>query len=279
MGCVLFHDDVLGMTWLGWGALAAVSVGFFVWGASRMFYYPMRYPGGEWSVQQTLGAKDISLEASDGTKLHAWWIAAPESKLATLHLHGNGGNITHRGLSARSIVGAGSSVLLLDYRGYGKSEGSPSEKGLYRDAEAAYDWIAAQGYAPEQIVIHGESLGSAVAVDLATKRKSRGRILEAPFTSARAVAGRVFPIIGPMLVWGYNTMGRIANVHVPVFIIHGDADEVIAYEFGQELYGAANEPKSFWTIPGATHNDLHVVGRDEFSQRLAAFYSSLQLSH
>jgi fermentation-respiration switch protein FrsA (DUF1100 family) len=264
------------MTWFAWGSLAAACLGFAVWGASRMLYYPMRYPAGEWSAQQSLGAKDVSLQASDGTKLHAWWIVAPDAKLATLHLHGNGGNITHRGLSARSIVQAGSSVLLLDYRGYGRSEGSPSEKGLYRDAEAAYDWIAAQGYGPEQIVIHGESLGTAVAAYLATQRKSRGLILEAPFTSARAVAGRVFPLIGPMLIWGYNTKARIKDVHVPVFMIHGDRDEVIAYEFGQELYAAANEPKSFWTIPGATHNDLHILGRGEFPQRLAAFYSGVK---
>lgn len=262
------------MTWLGWVAVAMVCFAFAVWGAGRMLYYPMRYPAGEWSVQQTLDAKDIVLKASDGTKLHAWWIVAPGSKLATLHLHGNGGNITHRGLSARNIVRAGSSVLLLDYRGYGKSEGSPSEPGLYRDAEAAYDWIAAQGYGPDQIVLHGESLGSAVAAYLATNRRARGVILEAPFTSARAVAGRVFPVIGPMLIWGYNTMARMKDIHAPVLIVHGDRDEIIAYEFGQQLYAAANEPKSFWTISGATHNDLHIAGREEFPQRLAAFYAA-----
>ena len=240
-----------------------------------MLYYPMRYPAGEWSVQQAIGAADVSLTASDGVKLHGWWIAAPDAKLATLHLHGNGGNITHRGLSARTIVAAGSSVLLLDYRGYGKSEGKPSERGLYRDAEAAYDYLVSQGYGPDQIVIHGESLGTAVATYLATKRKCAGVILEAPFTSARAVAGRVLPVIGPLLMWGFNSMGRIKDVQVPILIIHGDADEVIAYEFGQQLYAAANQPKSFWTIPGATHNDLHLVGRNEFPARLRAFYGTL----
>jgi fermentation-respiration switch protein FrsA (DUF1100 family) len=195
--------------------------------------------------------------------------------LATLHLHGNGGNVTHRGLSARSIVAAGSSVLLLDYRGYGKSEGTPSEKGLQQDAEAAYDWIVAAGYAPKQIVIHGESLGTAVATYLAARRGSAGLILEAPMTSAKAVAGRVVPWIGPLFVSGYDNMSRIKDVHVPLLIIHGDGDEVIAYQFGQKLFEAANEPKSFWTIRGATHNDLHMLGRVEFPARLAAFYRSL----
>lgn len=264
------------MTWIGWGCFGLVMFGLATWGAGRMLYYPMRYPAGQWEVQQSLGSKDVPLQARDKTKLHAWWIAAPESKFATLHLHGNGGNITHRGLSARSIVKAGSSVLLLDYRGYGKSEGKPSEKGLYQDAEAAYDWILAQGYPPERIILHGESLGTAVATYLAARRKCAGLILEAPFTSAKAVAGRIFPVIGPMLIWGYNSLDRMKNIRVPLLIIHGDQDEVIAYKFGQELYAAANEPKTFWTIAGATHNDLHIAGRDEFPTRLAAFYATLR---
>ena len=229
-----------------------------------MLYYPLRYPGGEWSLEQTLGASNVSLKAADGTRLHAWWIAGSNKELATLHLHGNGGNITHRSLTARNITAAGSSVLLLDYRGYGKSEGRPSEKGLYKDAEAAYDWIAAQGYSPEQIFIHGESLGTAVATYLATKRKSKGLILEAPFTSAKAMAGEVLPVIGPLLMWGYNSRGRIKDIHVPVLFIQGDRDEVVPYRLGQQLFAAANEPKSFWTIAGATHNDLHYVAREEF---------------
>lgn len=259
---------------IGWVFFGLACLGLLAWSANQMLYYPMKYPAGDWSVQQALGAEDVTVRGADGTKVHAWWIAAP-SRFATLHLHGNAGNITHRGLSARNIVAAGSSVLLLDYRGYGKSEGRPSEKGLYLDAEAAYDWIVAQGYAPEQILIHGESLGTAVATHLATKRKSAGLILEAPFTSAKAVAGRVIPLIGPLLVSGYHSLGRMTDVRVPLLIVHGDRDEVIAYEFGQELFRAANEPKMFWTIPGATHNNLHVVGKNEFPGRLAAFYRSL----
>jgi fermentation-respiration switch protein FrsA (DUF1100 family) len=272
----VFLDDDLDAV----GALAIVCFGLLTWGANRMLYYPMKYPAGDWSVQDGLGAKDVWIYAGDGTKLHGWWITAPAQsaslpRFATLHLHGNGGNITHRALSARNILSAGSSVLLLDYRGYGKSEGKPSEEGLYQDADAAYEWIVAQGYAPARIIIHGESLGTPVAVHLTTRRNSAGLVMEAAFTSARAVAGRVLPVIGPLLVSGYNTIGRIKKVRVPLLIIHGDRDEVIAYEFGQELFRAANDPKSFWTIPGATHNDLHTIGKPEFRARLAAFYNSL----
>lgn len=253
--------------------LAILITGFILWGANRMLYYPMKYPAGEWSMQTALGARDIIIQAADGKRLHAWWIQAPGSpRRVTLHLHGNAGNVSHRSLSARNILAAGSSVLLLDYRGYGKSEGAPSERGLYRDGEAAFDWLTAQGHAPEQIVLHGESLGTAVAAYVAERRKCAGLVLEAPFPSARAVAGRVVPLLGPILVWGYETKARMKNIRAPVFVIHGDRDEIIAYEFGQEVFAAANDPKWFWTIPGATHNDLHLVGRDEFARRLAEFY-------
>jgi fermentation-respiration switch protein FrsA (DUF1100 family) len=235
----------------------------------------MRYPAGDWTVQKELGAEDVWLQTSDGIKLHAWWVPAPGATLATLHLHGNAGNITHRDLSAATIRQAGSSVLLLDYRGYGRSEGSPSESGLYRDADAAYDWVTAKGFTPQQIILHGESLGTAVATEIASRRECAGVVLEAPFTSARAVAARVLPVLGPLLISGFDTKSRIRKVRAPVFIIHGDADEVIAYEFGQELYEAAAERKRFWTIRGATHNDLHIAGRAEFATRLPDYYRSI----
>ena len=157
------------MTWVGWLCVAIASYGLLSWKASRMLYYPMRFPTGDWSVQQTLGAQDVWLEARDGTKLHSWWIPAPNASYVTLHLHGNAGNITHRAISAQNIIAAGSSILLLDYRGYGKSSGRPGEHGLYRDAEAAYDFLLGQGFRPDQIVIHGESLGTAVATWVASR--------------------------------------------------------------------------------------------------------------
>jgi uncharacterized protein len=261
-----------------WTAVALTGYGVLVFAASKAFFYPMRFPAGNWGVQRELGAEDAHLTASDGIKLHAWWIAKPGAKFATLHLHGNAGNITHRDLSAAAILRAGSSVLLLDYRGYGKSEGKPSEGGVYGDADAAYDWLLSKGYKAEQIILHGESLGTAVAAELASRRKCAGVVLAAPFTSARAVAHKVLPFIGPLLVWGFDTKSRVQKIGAPVFVIHGDRDEVIAYEFGKEIFAAAREPKRFWNIPGATHNDLHSAGRSEFPRRLAEFYASLAVS-
>jgi len=201
-----------------------------------MLYYPMRYPGGDWSAQQDLGAQDVSLTASDGTKLHAWWIPASDSKLATLHLHGNAGNITHRGLTARNIVAAGSGVLLLDYRGYGKSEGRATERGFYQDAEAAYEYLVAEGYTSRRIFIHGESLGTAVAARLAETKASAGLVLEAPFTSASAVAGRVLPLLGPLLVGGYDTQVRQLWAETTAkYLIPGSGDGKVYTTFWLDL--------------------------------------------
>jgi uncharacterized protein len=126
-----------------------------------------------------------------------WWIMAPQASLVTLYLHGNAGNVTHRFLQIREITAGGSSVLMLDYRGYGKSGGSPSEHGLYADADAAYLYLLDHGYSARHIVLQGESLGTAVAVDLASRKECAGVVLEAAFTSGRDVANTVLPLIGP----------------------------------------------------------------------------------
>ncbi|MCP5113987.1 MAG: alpha/beta hydrolase, partial [bacterium] len=164
----------------------------------RALYQPMRHPEGWWEMQPEVGAEDVWLTSADGVKLHGWWKQAPDSELVTLFLHGNAGNVSHRGLHMLKIVAAGSSVLVLDYRGYGKSEGSPGEQGFYTDADAAYQFLLdKEGYPPNRIVLHGESLGCAVAVDLASRKEVAGVILEAPFTTAGEVAGRIVPFVGP----------------------------------------------------------------------------------
>jgi fermentation-respiration switch protein FrsA (DUF1100 family) len=164
---------------------------------------------------------------------------------------------------------------MIDYRGYGRSNGRPTERGLYADAAAAYDWARQQGYAPDRIVVHGESLGSAVAIDLASQRPCAAVVLEAPFPSAKQVASTVLPILGPLLIWGYDSRSKIPKVNVPVLIIQGDRDEVIALRLGQALFAAAHEPKSFWIVPGAGHNDLVETAGPEYRRRLASFYASV----
>jgi len=242
------------------------------WIAQRAIYFPSRYPEGAWEAQRMLNAEDVWLTTADGVRIHAWWIPARGAKLATLHLHGNGGNITHRTIAAMGIRQAGSSVLLLDYRGYGRSEGSPSEKGLYKDADAAYGWLKQRS---PGIVIHGESLGSAVAVDLAARQPCNGVVLEAPFTSAADVAHRVLPYLGPMVVRSFNTMSKIGRLRVPIFVLHGTRDEIIDFSMGKALYEAAPRPKRFWAVEGAGHNDIQWVAGPDYTAHLKAFYDSL----
>ncbi|MFB3826829.1 MAG: alpha/beta hydrolase [Bryobacteraceae bacterium] len=211
-------------------------------------YHPMRYPEGCWEP----GGEDVWLRAADGVRLHAWWIPAG-GRLATLFLHGNAGNITHRAGHAAEIAASGSAVLLLDYRGYGRSEGRPSESGLYSDADAAYDYLAARGY---RIVLHGESLGTAVAVELASRRPCAGLILEAPFPSAGSLAATVLPVLGPLLAPGYDSRSRIGRVRAPLLVIHGDRDDIVPYRLGRALFEIAPEPKRFFTAEGCGHNDI-----------------------
>lgn len=258
---------------------AASAIGFVYLLAKWALYHPSKYPEGYWDAQQSLGASDAWLETSDGLKIHGWWVQREGSPLATLFLHGNGDNITYYTPHVQEMVAAGSSVLILDYRGYGKSSGRPSEQGLYRDSEAGFIYLLSKGYRAEQIVVHGQSLGTAVAIDLASRRPCAALILEAPFTSASDVAGTLVPFVGPLLVRSFNSFPKIRWIRVPKFFMQGDRDEVVPLRLGQELFAAAQEPKTFWTIPGAGHNDILETAGIEYERRLRAFYESLLTPH
>jgi fermentation-respiration switch protein FrsA (DUF1100 family) len=243
---------------------------------NRSVYFPAKYPEGPWDAQAPLRAVDVWLDTGDGVRIHAWWIPRDDARVVTLHFHGNAGNITHRYPTFRDIREAGSAILAVDYRGYGKSHGRPTESGLYRDADAAYNYLLKTGFRPGQIVIHGESLGTAVAVDLAARRPCAAVVLEAPFTSAKDVAQTVIPVIGPMLVWGFDSRSKIARIQAPVFFMHGDRDEVIPLRLGQALFAAAHEPKSFWLVPGAGHNDIAEIGGASYRRHLYSVYERLR---
>lgn len=250
----------------GWGGLSLL--------ARRSVFHPMKYPEGWWQLQSRIGAEDAWITTRDGIKLHGWFAAPPEAKLATLFLHGNAGNVTHRVQAILAIREAGSAVLVLDYRGFGKSEGSPSESGVTLDAEAALAWLQQRGFPPERVVLHGESLGTAVAVELATRTRCAGLVLEAPFTSASAVAGAVVPVLGRTLISGFDSLSRIRRVKAPLLVIHGTRDEIIPFEMGQQLFAAANESKQFWAVEGAGHNDIAESAGAAYAARLKTFYGS-----
>ncbi len=247
---------------------ALVIWGTLVWLGRKYTYFPSR--GVESEVPA--GARVITLPTADGERLQGWWFEAPGAPLATLYLHGNGGYLAIYSEHLQAIRKAGHSVLIIDYRGYGQSTGSPSESGLYLDAQTAYEWLRQRGYPAERIVVQGLSLGSAVAVELASKQKVGGLVLEAPFSSARAVAARILPLVGWTLPLGYESITKIPGVKVPLLVIHGDRDRVINLQLGRDLYTAAPEPKEFLLVPGAGHEDLPMIAGEAYQQALRRLY-------
>jgi fermentation-respiration switch protein FrsA (DUF1100 family) len=153
--------------------------------------------------------------------------------------------------------------------------GEVSGRAVERAGGPARDYLSKAGFRPDQIVIHGESLGTAVAVDLAARRPCATVVLEAPFTSAKDVAQTVAPVIGPILIWGFDSRAKIGRIHAPIFFIHGDRDRVVSLRLGQGLFAAAHEPRSFWLVWGTGHNDIAETAGPAYRQRLRAFYESL----
>jgi fermentation-respiration switch protein FrsA (DUF1100 family) len=264
---------------IGLPIIAATLFASLYFAANSAVYYPLRYPEGWWDRRAAVGAVEVWIVTRDGVRLNAWWIPSPNARVATVFFHGNGGNLTHRIPHMRAIGAAGSSLLIPDYRGYGKSDGKPSEAGLYLDAEAAYQWLIGHGHAPNRIVIQGESLGSAVAIDLASKNPCAGVILEAPFNSAAQVAAGIVPVLGPLVMRMFDSKRKIGGIHAPILFLHGDRDEVIPYRLGRDLYEAAPEPKEFWRVEGAGHNDLVEVAGNLYRERLTKFYLSATNEH
>jgi fermentation-respiration switch protein FrsA (DUF1100 family) len=258
--------------YVAWPIALAVAVAAAYYLANRAIYYPVKYPSGFWHLQSQVGASDVWLTAHDDVRLHAWWVPRAGSPLVTLFLHGNAGNVTHRVRHIQEITAAGSSVLILDYRGYGRSKGWPTESGLYRDGETGFTHLLGMGYRAKQIILHGESLGTAVAIDLANRRPCAGLVLEAPFTSVSDLAATVLPVLGPMLVRSYNSTPKIRWIRTPKLFLQGDRDEIVPPRLGQQLFAAAQEPKAFWVVSGAGHNDIVETAGLEYRARLREFY-------
>jgi fermentation-respiration switch protein FrsA (DUF1100 family) len=263
-------------SYAAWPILAAFTYGCLYFFANRAIYYPSKYPEGSWEMQRLLGpALDVWMETRDGVRLNAWWVPCEGARFVTLYLHGNAGNVTDRIPHIREIVAAGSSILVLDYRGYGKSGGRPGENGLYMDSQAAFAHLLKMGYRADQVIVHGESLGTAVAVDLASRQSCAAVILEAPFTSASDVAGTVLPVLGPLLVRSYNSLSKIHAVLAPKLFLEGDRDEIIPPRLAQALYEAAPGPKEYWVVEGAGHNDIVETAGTRYRERLQKFYREI----
>jgi uncharacterized protein len=266
--------------WIGWPLLAAWMYLVLNLLVDWSMFHPEKYPGGPWHLQEHFGAADVWLTTSDGVRIHGWKLRAaqPGAEWITLYLHGNAGNLAHRVDHMEMIPKAGSDLFLIDYRGYGKSEGSPTEEGIYRDADAAYEYLVEAGYRPERLVLYGESLGTAAAVDLASRRDCAAVVLEAPFPSAASVAGRVLPLLGPLAARGrLETAKKIARVKVPVLVMHGSDDQVIDFELGRQVFESVPGPKQFWRVEGANHSDIPQVAGERYIAKLREFFDQLRV--
>ncbi len=264
----------------------------------KLIYFPAKYPEGSWTVSETCAREgeivprieDCHFAASDGVKLHGWYCTPLRceggagvpviAEMVLLWFHGNAGNISYRHDMIRAMVGLPVQVFIIDYRGYGKSEGKPTERGLYLDARAAWDYlINERRVSPDNIVIFGKSLGGAAAVDLASQVEPAGLIVQSSFTSAGDMAATILPFLPRVFLrTKMDSLSKISQVRCPKLFIHSRADEVVPYELGRRLYEAAPEPKEFYEVKGSPHNSTYIAGGKPYFEALRRFVASCRSS-
>lgn len=217
--------------------------------------------------------EDVFFETDDGFRLNGWYIPSENARGSLLFCHGNAGNISHRVEIIQIFNRLNLNVFIFDYRGYGKSQGSPSEEGLYRDAQAAYNYLLnREDIDKEKIVIYGKSIGANVAIDLASRVTAVSLISDGGFTSAYDMGKKLFPYlpIKWIITVKYDAQNLIKNIAIPKLLIHSRDDEIVPFKLGEKLFEAAPEPKEFYEMQG-THNEAIFMAMNEYSSRIDAF--------
>jgi fermentation-respiration switch protein FrsA (DUF1100 family) len=237
----------------------------------RLIYFPSREIG---LTPDFLGLEhdEVFLETSDGIRIHGWFLPALARRspsYTVLVCHGNAGNISGRlDRALRLHRELGVDVLLFDYRGFGRSEGAPSEEGTYRDAAAAHRYLVGErGIASEGLILFGESLGAAVAIELSLRERAGALVLEAPFTSIAEMTRVAYPFLSPftsLVRTRYDNLKKIPEVAVPLLLFHGRRDPVVPFEQGEALFQSAREPKTFVAVENAAHADAFVAGGEPY---------------
>ncbi|MCF7847399.1 MAG: alpha/beta hydrolase [Kiritimatiellales bacterium] len=240
----------------------------YAWGiADGMIFQPQ-------SASYTDGDRILKLTASDGEKISAVFLENPQARYTILHSHGNAEDIGTAMPSMQDFQRLGFSVLIYDYRGYGTSEGKPSEKKSYRDIEAAYNWLVNEKkIKPNKIILHGRSVGAGPSTWLATRNEVGGVILESAFTSAFRVKThwKILPIDK------FNNLGNIKKVNCPVLVMHGTSDRIIPFWHGQKLYKAAPDPKQSLWVDGAGHNNFVMTAGTQYRSAIVKFIELVSL--
>jgi hypothetical protein len=231
----------------------------------KLIYFPTKGDVG------TSPGEDVWITTADGVKLHGWWLPHPAAKATILHLHGNAGNLRDRRDLLRDLHALGVNVLAIDFRGYGRSEGTPNEKGLNADSRAAYDWLLTKTTA-DRIVLHGESLGGGPACELAATLPCGGLILQSAFTSIPDMAPRVAPWIPRWVVrTKFDNLAKVRTIRCRKLFLHSRVDEMIPFEMGERLFAAAAEPKECEWFATAGHNDMTISHPKKYYSRLEKF--------
>ena len=262
---------VFGVALVGYVLILAA----LVLGQDRLLFFPTRTLA---AGPEAFGlrAEALSVRTEDGVSLHGWWIKG-SGRNALLYFHGNAGNAADR-LARTKILNErfGLDVFLVDYRGYGRSEGSPSEDGLYRDGRAIYQEAIRSGFAADRIILFGESLGAAVAIPLAIERKCAALIVETPFLSIPAMARVHYPFVPSFLVSNrFDNASRIGSVQAPTLVILAELDEVAPPSQGHELFDRVRSRKTLVVIAAAHHNDAYAVGGESYWQAWERFLAAL----
>jgi fermentation-respiration switch protein FrsA (DUF1100 family) len=273
----------------------------------KLIYFPDKYPSGYWQVVETSGRvtagvsegalvpriEDCWFVTTDGVRLHGWYctpvrrtgesFAPVASKMTLLWLHGNAGNISYRFDMIRHLMALPVDIFIIDYRGYGRSEGSPGESGLYLDARAAWSCLTNERKIPaDRIIIFGKSIGGVFAIDLARHLqtegiKPAGLIVQSSFTSAADMAAAVLPFYPRALLRAkMDSISKIRDISCPKLFIHSRADEVVPFKLGYKLYEAASDPKEFYEVTNSDHNSTYISGGNAYFETLRRFVESCQ---
>lgn len=244
----------------------------------RRLFRPEGFPEGVGDPRDLgLAAEDEWFSTSDGVELHGWWMPKPDARGTLLFCHGHSGSLGHRVDLFRELLRLPLNLFAFDYRGYGRSAGRPSEQGLFRDVRAAYDHLTSRlGEAAERIVLFGQSLGGAVAIDGALHRPVAGLVVQSSFVDLRALARSSSSRLP--LHWiasnHFRNLDKVRRIQVPKLFIHGTGDSTIPYAHGETLFEQAAQPKQLLPVIGAGHHDVHIRGGESYFRRLANFLTS-----
>ena len=238
--------------------------------AQKYLYYPDPIPAEMPPPSWAASSREVWMTTDDGVRIHGLWWPGPAGSPVVLFFHGNAQEVYSWALVHEDLAALQCGMLLIDYRGYGKSGGSPTEDGLYADGGAAVRWLDAAGVAESRVVVFGKSLGGAVACEVARGRGFAGLVLESTFTSLASVARNLFPFMpkyapDPGM---YDSLAKLPEIDCPVLVIHGDVDSLIPLPEGLALFEAANQPKELFVVEGAGHNDVSIVAGARYGDRI-----------